>query len=118
MSKACVRILRWVLRAPPRQHHSPKESAKKCTFPLLVIAGPKIQGTLWLGHELGAMYQNPTDKSVETTRQISHRTFTLWGGEPYLSLVEKYSSKFFYLADPLFGGELWTSQKNPSGPFI
>ena len=43
-----------------------------------------------LCHVIGAMYQDPTEKNVETKREISQRTFTLLGREPY----------------PFFGGEI------------
>ena len=55
-----------------------------------------------LCHVIGAMYQDSTEKSVETKCEISQRTFTLLGGEPH----------------PLFGGKMWPNQKNPSGAFI
>ena len=48
-----------------------------------ILVVHQVPSTQMVGHELGVMYQDPTDKSVETKRQISHWTFTLWGGEPY-----------------------------------
>ena len=63
----------------------------------------------------GAMYQDPTEKNVETKREISQRTFTLLGGKPY-PLFGGGPKKI--LVDPLFGGKMWPGQKNPSGPFI
>ena len=50
----------------------------------------------------GEMYQDPTEKSVETKREILQRTFNLLGGELYTYLVGKYSPPQKILADPLF----------------
>ena len=50
------------------------------------------------------MYQDPTEKSVQTKRDILQRTITLLGGEPYPLFWGKKWTTFFYSAKFPGGG--------------
>jgi len=63
------------------------------------------------------MYQDPTEKSVETKCEISQRAITLWGGNRTLYLVGKYSPQKIP-GGPFIWWNMWPGQKKFSGPFI
>ena len=70
-----------------------------------------------LCHVIGAMYQYPTEKKWTPSVKSHNGHLPCWAGNRTLYLVGKYSPQKI-LADPLFGVEMRSSQKNTCGPFI